>query len=125
MVNKRIDNHKKDFQNKTTIINNKLKNIENEIYDNKERKKKITELTEEFVNIDRKMNQCIKKFMTSIKGKEINSILNDMQNDSKNNLLKISGILDEEERIIKRNINDLYSAKTKLEKDKKKQIEKE
>ena len=116
MKNKKADN--KIEQNSKTNIE-RIKMIEKEIENKKKCRKDIDAIEEDFYTINKEFKECIELFLVSFRSKKSNRIFNDMLQKNEHNLNKAANIIADERKIIKRNINDLYSEKTKLEKEEK------
>lgn len=116
MKNKKADN-KIELNSKAN--SERIKIIEQEIENKKQYQKNIDTIEEDFYTINKKFKECIELFLVSFRSKKSNHIFNDMIQKNEHNLNKTTNIIENERKIIKRMINDLYSEKTKLEKEEK------
>ena len=99
----------------------KIAQIDESIDIEKNKLKKIDNIQEEFVSLNKSINRCIELLSPSIKGTKTNHMLDEMFNNNNNLLKNVSSVLDEEKEETKKNISELYYQKTETQEKLKKE----
>lgn len=112
-VSKKADN---TFVNRKEKINDIDERIDNE----RVNLKRINSLYDNAYSLNKSINTCVSLLYSSIKGKGIQNVLDDISNESKTNFRKMTAMLDQEEQEIKKRLDSLYEKKESLIKEEKK-----
>ncbi len=115
-----MNNSDKKIDNKIYEVKKKINIINENIYDEKSKLKYYDDLEERFGNVKKNFYDIIKNLKLSIKGKRINRII---QNIDENNQLaykKIIFNIEKEREKTKKNINKMYDKKNNLDNEMKK-----
>ena len=115
-----MNNSDKKIDNKIYEVKEKINIINENIYDEKSKLKYYDDLEERFGNVKKNFYDIIKDLKLSIKGKRINRII---QNIDENNQLVYKNIIfniEKEREKTKKNINKMYDKKNNLDNEMKK-----
>jgi len=119
MEEKKADNRLIENKNKMNEINSKLDYEKNKM-------KRLDDMEELFVSLNKDINKCVELLGESIKGKNVSRRLNSVQENNNINLRKGMVNIEEERESIKKNIVELSNEKDELiDKMKKEEKEKE
>ena len=115
-----MNNSDKKIDNKIYEVKEKINIINENIYNEKSKLKYYDDLEERFGNVKKNFYDIIKNLKLSIKGKRINRII---QNIDENNQLVYKNIIfniEKEREKTKKNINKMYDKKNNLDNEMKK-----
>ena len=115
-----MNNSDKKIDNKIYEVKEKINIINENIYNEKSKLKYYDDLEERFGNVKKNFYDIIKDLKLSIKGKRINRII---QNIDENNQLVYKNIIfniEKEREKTKKNINKMYDKKNNLDNEMKK-----
>ncbi len=82
--------------------------------------KKINSLYDSAYSLNKSINTCVSLLYTSIKGRGVQNILDNISNESKNDFRKMTATLDQEEQEIKKRLDNLYDKRESLLSEEKK-----
>ena len=116
----KIADNKIIYQKKREIIN-----IEDRIDEKKATLKELDDVQEKYVSINKSISKCIDSIRKSIKGKNINNILDSIENDNKNNINIATDSTEEKKENIIKEIKNLNIQKDNIEKELKDEYRKE
>ena len=102
--NKKADNLSYD---KKRIIND----LEEQIYDNKNKLKELVKMQESLIALDFNINNCINLLSKSMKGANDEALYSDMQEVNRKNLFNSLDVIEKDVDILKKNINELRTKK--------------
>ena len=112
----KIADNKIIYQKKREIIN-----IEDRIDEKKATLKELDDVQEKYVSINKSISKCIDSIRKSIKGKNINNILDSIENDNNNNINIATDSTEEKKENIIKEIKNLNIQKDNKEKEIKKE----
>ena len=118
MEEKKADNRLIENKNKMNEINSKLDYEKNKM-------KRLDDMEELFVSLNKDINKCVELLGESIKGKNVSRKLNSVQENSNINLKKGMVNIEEERANIKQNITKLSNEKDDLIEEMKKEKKEE
>ncbi len=116
----KIADNKIIYQKKREIIN-----IEDRIDEKKATLKELDDVQEKYVSINKSISKCIDSIRKSIKGKNINNILDSIENDNNNNINIATDSTEEKKENIIKEIKNLNIQKDNIEKELKDEYRKE
>lgn len=116
MEEKRIDNE-------TTTIKEKLNKIDNKIDIEKRMTKKMEEMQEDLLTLNKSINRCVELLSVSTSGQTTRNMLNDINYQNKILYQNITSEIDEEMLDSKMRINKLYEEKDNISKENKNEKE--
>ena len=106
-------NEKNDSNDTATKINESSK-IDELIYLEKKKKKKIESLSNDYHELYNSISKCLNSLSSSMKGSNVNAKLDDMRYSNKKLLNKFNEKIDDEMRDIKKTVAKLYREKDKI-----------
>ena len=105
-----------------TIINkNKIRALDSEIDFEKNKIKKLDDIEELFITLNKDINKCVELLGESIKGKNIQNKLAAVSENSKISMKKGMSNIEEERKNIRKNISSLINEKDKITSEAKKE----
>ena len=118
MENERVDNE-------YTTLNKKILEIETNIADEKKKIKKIEELQEQVINLNKNLGICIALLAKSMRGPTTQNMFNDMYNNNQSFYKNMTASLEEESLEIQKSINNLLDEKENTMKEYKDKLKEE
>lgn len=111
-----MDNKKAD--NVILKSKEKIDILDKEIYTKKSEIKKIDNMREEFISINKSVNKSLELLSTSTKN---TGMLNKMYEDNTMFIKKVNSLLSEKKLMIEKNLKNLYSRKDQIDKEQQKE----
>jgi len=104
----------KKADNSVITTKQNIEQIDDKINIEKERIRKLENIHEELISLNRNMDKCIEILSKSMKGPTSNVMFDDMHNSNRIFLLKTASNLTEQAELSRKNINKLYQEKDEI-----------
>ncbi len=115
----------KTADNKINIVKSQINQIDNQIYNRKSELKSLIDIHDKYISVYKDISKCISLIRSSIKGNNIDKMLDAMEINNNKHLNKITDEIEENKVMLKNEIKHLNQKKDEIEEQKRKDHENE
>lgn len=113
-----MDREEKKADNSINESKNKINRIDNEIDEHKKHEGLLKNIKEEFIEINKDLNDLFGMVSASIKDKKTNTLIDEMARENLKRLANITEQIDNDTKGIQKRITELNNEKEDIEKSK-------